>query len=157
MVSRSPRITGRSSPASPRPGLAAVDSVVTDRPLSSLGSEACEVLADMLTLVEGFGRLPRQRERTVIVLTPKATGEGGGGHRPIALFPAAYRVWARARRHVADAVPQQLGRSYWSPANGRRPLDSAWAQSLVAEDAACDSRAAAACFWGLKKFFAHTP
>ncbi len=92
------------------------------RQLACLSDSALQILSTILQAVEVSGRWPRQLDCVVTALLPKPRG----GYRPIGLLPAAYRVWAKARRVHADRWEAQHARQYLSSAKGNGPQDTMW-------------------------------
>ena len=61
----------------------------------SLLSDACLMaLAGILEMIEGLGEFPRVTQDMLVALLPK----DDGGLRPIGLYRALFRLWARMRR-----------------------------------------------------------
>ncbi len=92
------------------------------RQLACLSDDALRILSTILQAVEVSGRWPRQLGCVVTALLPKPKG----GYRPIGLLPAAYRVWAKARRVHSDRWEAQHARQYLSSAKGNGPQDTMW-------------------------------
>jgi len=67
------------------------------RAISRLSDRLLKTLCIILMAAELLGQWPAALHLIVVVLIPKADG----GRRPIGLFPAIIRVWARARSEVA--------------------------------------------------------
>ncbi len=92
------------------------------RHFACLSDDALQALGTILQTVELTGRWPRQLECVVTALLPKPKG----GHRPIGLLPAVYRVWTKARRELTDRWEVEHARQYLSSAKGNGPLDTMW-------------------------------
>ncbi len=99
------------------------------RHLSFLSDASLEVLADILQAVEVTGRWPRQLGLVITALLPKPKG----GYRPVGILPAAYRVWAKARREWTDKWESDHARQFLSSARGNGPLDTMWRMSARQE------------------------
>ena len=94
----------------PHTGLGADN--LAPRALASLPHQQLQTLAHLLNLCEKEGRWRRQWTMVLIVLLPKPDG----GRRLIGLFPAAMRIWMRARAPALRKWDQHNSRP---PAKGR--------------------------------------
>ncbi len=92
------------------------------RQLACLSDEALLTLSIILQAVEVSGRWPRQVSMVITPLIPKPKG----GFRPIGLLPAIYRLWAKARRDLADRWEADHRRAFLSSARGNGPIDTMW-------------------------------
>ncbi len=119
------------------------------RQLAHLCDAALAVLALILQAVEVGGAWPRQLALVVTPLLPKPKG----GFRPIGLMPAAYRVWAKARRRWADEWEQRNARPYLSAARGNGSLDTMWRLAARQEEGAAEGAQAAVAAEDIQSFF----
>ena len=99
------------------------------RHVALLSDAGIEALVRVFSGIELLWRLPRPFEFIVFVLLLKP----GGGDRPIGLFTAAVRVWARLRRGVARQWEQACRRDFFYGSSGKSAIDCAWRQSLATE------------------------
>ncbi len=122
------------------------------RHLSLLSDGALEALADIYEAAEALGSWPSQ----LSLITMPALPKPDGGYRLIGIFTAAYRVWARARRPLADQWESTHDRPYFAAGAHRSPVDAVWRQSLRAEAAMSEEGwTAAAVLTDLDKFYEH--
>ncbi len=99
--------------------------------------------------VELLGALPTQLSLVTMPLISKPQG----GHRAIGMIAALLRVWARARRPLAEKWEENHRRGYWSADRGNSPLDTIWRQEARQEAAAASGRQAAALLNDLDSFY----
>ena len=111
------------------------------------GALAC--LARIFALMEITGLVPRQVENIILAMI----GKPRGGYRPIALFAAFCRIWARCRAHYVKAWQISFDRPFFACAKGRAPYDTVWRQAIRAERAVLTGGAAATILWDGHKFF----
>ncbi len=122
------------------------------RHLSLLSDAALEALSDVYEAAEALGSWPNQLNLITMPALPKPDG----GYRLIGIFTAAYRVWARARRPLADQWESAHDRPYFAAGAHRSPVDAVWRQSLRAEAAMSEEGwTAAAVLTDLDKFYEH--
>jgi hypothetical protein len=120
------------------------------RHFSLLDDPALEALADIYEAAEMLASWPQQ----ITLVTMPALPKPDGGYRLIGIFAAAYRVWARARRPIADKWEAQHDRPYFAAGTNRSAIDAVWRQALRAEAATAEQGAtAAAVLTDLEKFF----
>ncbi len=119
------------------------------RHYAMLSDGALEALGGLLEVCELVGTFPRQARLVVTPLLEKPRG----GFRPIAIYVSLYRVWAKARRHVAAEWEAAHPRSYFSAARGNGPQDTTWRQGVRQEAQVCAGGAAACLYWDLESFF----
>jgi len=126
---------------------------VAPRALARLSDHALRGLCAVLMAAELLGRWPSIAALVLIVLLPKPDG----GRRPIGLFPAIIRVWARARSHVARAWEAEHPRRglYGGPAMGAQK--AAWQAGFQAEAAALSRSNYAQALLDLVKAFETVP
>ncbi len=111
-----------------------------------------EALADVYEAAEALGSWPQQITLVAMPALPKPDG----GYRFIGIFAASYRVWARARRPIADRWEVEHDRPFFAAGANRSAVDAVWRQSLRAEAATAETGAtAAAILTDLEKFFEH--
>jgi len=122
---------------------------VAPRAFARLSDDALRALAAILRCAELVGGWPRLFLLVLIVLLPKSDG----GRRPIGLFVATIRIWARARADVARR---------WEAANARRTIyggagmgaqRAAWLSGFRAETSAQSKLAFAQSLLDLVKAF----
>ncbi len=122
------------------------------RHLALLSDSALECLSDVYEAAEALGSWPSQ----VSLVTMPALAKPAGGYRLIGIFAGIYRVWAKARRPLADAWEERNDRGYFASGSGRSPIDAVWCQAWRAEAAIGDrGTAAAAVLTDLEKFYEH--
>ena len=86
-----------------------------------LDDDALVVIGLMFQLMECIGCPPKQLSFLLVVLIPK--GLGKVGYRPIFLFTALYKTWARARNFWASKLLIANDRSYVACGKYRSPED----------------------------------
>ena len=114
-----------------------------------LSDEGLEVLALLLSAVECSGIWPAPVQPVALPLIPKPAG----GHRPIGLFAGIYRLWAKARRPLADEWERAHPRAYFSAEKGNRPVDTLWRQAARLEAAICCGGQAGAVMTDMASFY----
>ncbi len=119
------------------------------RALAALSDGALQTLALILQAVEVSGRWPRQLRLVVTALLPKPKG----GFRPIGILPAAYRLWAKARRGLADQWEAEHARPFFSSAKGNGPIDTLWRMAARQEEGTAGDDQAAIVAEDLAAFF----
>lgn len=119
------------------------------RHVSCLCDQGIGVLATIYAVVELTGIWPRQIALVVAALLPKAKG----GHRAIGLMPAAYRVWAKARRRLSDEWELRHVRPYLAATKGNGAVDTMWRLGARQEAGVGEGMQAAAIAEDLKSFF----
>ena len=92
---------------------------------------------------------PDQLEFLLLALIEKLDG----GFRPVGNFTGYYRVWARARRPIADEFLDATDADFCGAAKGKAPTDLVWRAALRREDAANTKVVAATVLWDLVKFY----
>ncbi len=105
------------------------------RHFSLLCDPALEALADLYEAAEALGSWPEQ----LSLVTMPALQKPGGGYRLIGMFTATYRVWACARRPIADGWEAAHDRPYFAAGSNRSAVDAVWRQSLRAEAATAEA------------------
>ena len=120
------------------------------RHIALLPRRAIEALLLILHRAECLGRLPSQMLDTFIALLPKTSG----GSRPIGLFPTLYRVWSKARSHLAKqwerAHTQGIG---FAASRNASATDVVWRHSFLAESARNTGEHFCCILWDLKKCY----
>jgi hypothetical protein len=94
--------------------------------------EAKQKLVDLLNLCEAAGRLPPTAKQAMIKMLPKPRG----GHRPIALFKALYRLWGKARTPLLSTWAASLCSATFTMSPTRRITDGIFRElvrSLIAQ------------------------
>ncbi len=119
------------------------------RQLGNLPDAALETLADILQAVEVSGIWPPQVAMVITALLPKPKG----GLRPIGILPGVYRLWAKARRVLADEWEAAHQRPFFSSAKGNGPLDTLWRMSARHEAGIADDQQAGIVADDLAAFF----
>ncbi len=114
-----------------------------------LSPGAKKATAALCEAIELLGSLPVQ----ISLVTMPLIGKALGGYRAIGMVAAILRVWARARRHLADAWEDKNRRSSWSADKGNSPLDTVWRQEVRQEAAVSDGLQGAALLYDLDSFF----
>ena len=72
--------------------------------------------------IEKRGMWPTQVAAATMPLIPKPSG----GHRPIGLLCGVYRLWAKARRPVAQQWERDNPRTFFCAEEGNGPADTMW-------------------------------
>ncbi len=122
------------------------------RHMALICDEGLGILAELYEAAELIGSWPNQ----ISLITLPALPKPDGGYRLIGIFAAVYRVWARARRPLADEWEARHDRPYFAAGSHRSPVDAVWRQSLRAEAAvAKEGWTAAAVLTDLEKFYEH--
>jgi len=126
---------------------------VAPRAFARLSVSLLTALCVILMAAELDGRWPSIVDFVLIVLLPKTDG----GRRPIGLFPALVRVWARARACAARAWEAQNARPYIFGGAGMGAQRAAWQAGFRAEAAALTGTAFAQSLLDLVKAFETIP
>jgi len=121
------------------------------RHFALLSDEGLQVLDELFQLLELCGNLPAQQAQVYIFLLDKITG----GTRPIGLFTAFYRLWAKARQEEAAKWAGLNDRHYFAAGRNRSTLDPVWRQSIRNQKATTDKLNVATLSWDLRKFYEH--
>jgi hypothetical protein len=114
-----------------------------------LSPPALDVLASIFNFIEDAGQWPPGIEAVITTLIPKPKG----GVRPIGMFPAVYRLWARARRPIATKWESTHTHPFFAVRGGCAALDTVWAQAFDAERAVNAEYVAAAVLVDMRSFF----
>ncbi len=85
----------------------------------------------------------------VAAMIPKAKG----GFRPVGILPGVYRLWAKARRDIADRWEADHARGYLSSAKGNGSADTMWRMGLRHEVGNAEGDAAGVIAEDLASFF----
>jgi len=126
---------------------------VAPRAFARLSDELVRALCALLMAVELLGRWPAMTHFVLIALLPKSDG----GRRPIGLFPAIVRVWARARRAAARAWESLHAKPYVFGAAGMGAQRAAWQCAFRAENAMLTDQRFAQSLLDLVKAFEKVP
>eukprot|EP00959_Pyramimonas_sp_CCMP1952_P343433 7193760-Pyramimonas_sp.AAC.1 len=78
----------------------------------------------MIAIWERSGLLPGQMRVVLLIMLAKPDG----GHRPIGLFVALHRLWARARRDFARQWEAANAREYFCAGAFASSVDTVWRQ-----------------------------
>ncbi len=116
-----------------------------------LSDECLAVLAALVEASELVGSLPRQLHFVTVPLLDKQKG----GHRPISIYPAMYRLWTRVRKPYTEAWERQHQRAYFASAKARSAQDAVWRQAVKAEMGVAVGGQAASVFWDMTMFYEH--
>jgi len=119
------------------------------RHVALLNDEALEVLALLYLLLEKSGHLPNQQRFVAIFLLDKPTG----GTRPVGLFTAFYRLWAKARQEDAAAWAADHDMPFFAAGKGRSTTDPVWRQSVRNQTSKAQREHVASLCWDLRKFY----
>ena len=114
-----------------------------------LGTEAMSALAEILNCVEQVGSWPSQIRTTTMPLLPKAKS----GFRVIGIIPSVVRLWAKARREVADRWEAASDRPFFAAARGNSPIDTVWRQACRQEAKVSQGHAAVIVLEDLASFY----
>ena len=93
--------------------------------------------------------MPRQIERVLVALLPKASG----GFRPIGLFPSLYRLWGRVRRPMAARWEQSHSRDYFAAGQYAGATDVVWRQAVLSEAGALSGQVAFSVLWDMSNIY----
>ncbi len=114
-----------------------------------VSDDGLDALAVLLEAIERSSRWPTQ---TALVTTPMI-GKPRGGHRLVGKLAALYRVWAKARRPVADAWEAEHDQSFFAAAAGSGPADAVFRQALRQEAAGAAGRVAVTVMEDMEAFY----
>ncbi len=119
------------------------------RQLAVLSDESLATLSLLYAAVEAGAMWPRQVALIVASLLPKASG----GHRPIGIAPAVYRLWSKARRAEADEWEARHPRAFFSACRGNGPVDTMWRLAARQEARCAEGEVAATISEDVQSFF----
>ena len=105
-----------------------------------LRDEALEIMLLIIDVMEEASRVPEQASWLVMCLIPK--GPGKAGYRPIVLFSALWRVWARSRSFMAKELLRKMDQPFIACGAGRGTEEVVWRQATSAEAATSEGEAA---------------
>jgi len=132
-----------------RPNTSAPDGM-SPRQFEHLSEQALTALAMLLQAFEYGGDFAPTLRSMWTALLPKPHG----GHRPIGLFRAIYRLWARARRPLVDQWAHKHAKDgIFSMAPGRQATDAVWRAQVKA--AATRGTHTLELNWDIQKCFEH--
>ena len=114
-----------------------------------LSDEGLEVLALLYELLERVGHLPSQQRFLTIFLL----GKPSGGTRPIGLFTAFYRLWAKVRQEDAAAWAADNDMPFFAAGKGRSTTDPVWRQSVRNQLSKSYKQHVASLCWDFRKFY----
>ena len=126
---------------------------IAPRAVSRLSDAVMRGLCALLTAAELLGAWPTIAALVLIVLLPKPDG----GRRPIGLFPAIIRIWARARRMAATRWEAEHARGNLYGGAGMGAQKAAWQSAFRAESAALTRTQYAQALLDLVKAFEKVP
>jgi len=126
---------------------------ISPRAFARLSGELITTLCVILTALELLGDWPTFLNLVVIVLLPKPDG----GRRPIGLFPAVIRLWARARAQAARAWEAMHAMPGVYGGAGMGAQRAAWQAGFKAENAALAKKDFAHSLLDLVKAFERVP
>jgi len=126
---------------------------VAPRAFARLSDSLLRALCVILMAAELAGAWPSLVDFVLIVLIPKSDG----GRRPIGLFPALVRIWARSRAFAARAWEAQSFRPYIFGGSGMGAQRAAWLSSFRAEAASLAGGSFAHSLLDLVKAFERVP
>ncbi len=139
----------RSAAASFAKGTAMTYDGLRPRQLNVLSDDALITLSVIYAAVEVAAMWPRQVSLIVAALLPKASG----GHRPIGIAPAVYRLWSKIRRGEANEWERQHPRPFFSACRGNGPVDTMWRLAARQEAGSADGDVAATVSEDVQSFF----
>jgi len=132
-----------------KPNTSAPDGM-SPRQFESLTEPALSALAMLLQAFEYGGDFAPTLRSMWTALLPKPQG----GHRPIGLFRAIFRLWARARRPEVDKWAHTYAKDgVFSMAPGRQATDAVWRAQVKA--AATRGTYSLELNWDIQKCFEH--
>ena len=108
-----------------------------------LSEQALEALCLLLKACECIGAMPTVVQAVAITLIPKAKG----GYRPIGIFPAIERLWAKARLQVVQQWQEANRRPYWAYAKWAGAIDAVCKQAALAKSRTGEGIHTAAMLW----------
>ena len=114
-----------------------------------LSDECLDALSSILEVSECLLQMPTCNRTVTVGLVPKPKG----GHRPIGIFAAIERVWAKARSDIVDEWQRKNERGYFACAKGSGAADVVWNQAVKAEACVADCGSSASILMDLKSFF----
>jgi len=126
---------------------------IAPRAILRLSDELVKALCAILMATELLGQWPAVISMVLVVLLPKTDG----GRRPIGLFPALVRVWARARSMVAKQWEAGHFRCQLFGGSGMGAQKAAWQAAFRAENAALAGGRYAQALLDLVKAFEKVP
>ncbi len=119
------------------------------RHFALLCDDALDALSHLLLAVEMTGRWPSQIGLVPMPLIPKPKG----GYRGIGILPGLYRLWAKARRPMAEAWERDNPRGYLAAATGNGALDAVWRKAARQEAGVGAGSVAASTLDDLESFY----
>ncbi len=119
------------------------------RHFALLCDDALDALSHLLLAVEMTGRWPSQIGLVPMPLIPKPKG----GYRGIGILPGLYRLWAKARRPMAEAWERDNPRGYLAAAIGSGALGAVWRKAARQEAGVGAGSVAASTLDDLESFY----
>jgi len=117
-----------------------------------LSNGALWALANILNTIELLGEFPEVMQNLLVALIEKDTG----GHRPIGLFRALFRVWAKIRKkHWTDWEDSTDPDHMFGAGTNRGATDLVWRQAFRNEVACADDEHALSVLIDLAKCYEH--
>ena len=99
------------------------------RHFALLSDDALMLASQLFECMELLGTIPQQLRYVLVVLIPKATT----GLRPIGIFCALYRLWAKCRTIMAQSWEILNPRPYFAASKGRAVTDPIWRHAVAVE------------------------
>ena len=99
------------------------------RHFALLSDDALALVSQLFACMEALGTIPQKLRFVLVVLIPKATS----GLRPIGIFCALCRLWAKCRTVLAQAWEDLHPRPYFAASKGRAVIDPVWRHAAAVE------------------------
>ena len=99
------------------------------RHFALLSDDALALVSQLFECMEMLGTIPQQLRYVLVVLIPKATT----GLRPIGIYCALYRLWAKCRTAMAHSWENLNPRPYFAASKGRAVTDPIWRHAVAVE------------------------
>ncbi len=121
------------------------------RHFALLSDGSLKMLGQLIRIIESVGDFPsRTQDVAVALITDK--------RRPIGLYRALFRLWARLRRPLADEWEhQRAAQLFWIQGPGRACTDHVWRAAVQAATRAARQFAVAEIAYDIKKCYEHVP
>ena len=99
------------------------------RHFALLSDDALALVSQLFECMERLGTIPQHLRCVLVVLISKATT----GLRPIGIFCALYRLWAKCRTAMAQSWEDLNPRPYFAASRGRAVTDPIWRHAVAVE------------------------